>query len=325
MTEFDKHMVELLKRGVTIQTIKDDTGLYASDLARRIRGLENKGYLIERIFNEYGVKLKLSYEPLVPLQNNVEIMTGPKFTFLVISDTHLGNIYEDLSLINSVYRYAVDNNIRYVVHLGDMIEGTRLEGKDDFRVKRPGIHEQINFVTKNYPKCDKVDTLYILGNHDYRAVREGVDISKIIANRRIDMHFLGYKNSKLKIGNRVFLLHHPFTIEKSQKYDDEIKDLYFRSDFDVVLRGHTHHNGIYVNDMGSIVVNVPACYSSPNNPYIGAYEVTIKDDKLLLQSLILKEEVYPFALIHYPLKHKELIKDKRDQISKFNSRLAKNK
>ncbi len=324
MLEVDKRIIELLKKGVTLQKLKSKSQLCQSDLVKKIHGLENKGYLINKIFNEYGVKFIISDVPVVALQDKVTIPNEAKFTFLVISDTHLGNIYENIEMLNKVYKYAEDQNIRYIFHLGDMIEGPALENQSPARIKRLDIHDQVDFVTRNYPKSDNVTTLYILGNHDYRCLQEGIDISKIISNRRLDMHFLGYKNSQVNIGNRTVLLHHPFNIVHDQKYDDEIKELYLRPEFDLVLRGHTHHNGIYTNEMDSIVLNVPACYSSPSRVYTGAYEITFKNDELLLQSLILSDELYPFTSIKYPLKPKQLVKtpgsSSESRVDKFNSK-----
>ena len=320
MLEVDARVIELLKKGVTLQKLKSKTGMYSSDVVKKIHSLEDRGYLIDRIFNEYGVKFKLAEAPIVALQDNVVIPIESKFTFLVISDTHLGNIYENVAMLNKVYEYAEMNNIRYIIHLGDMIEGQALENQSQARIKRLDIHDQVDFLTKNYPKSDSVTTLYILGNHDYRSVPNGIDISRTISKRRLDMHFLGYKNSRITIGNRTVLLHHPFTIVNDQKYDDEIKELYLNPEFDLVLRGHTHHNGIYTNEMDSIVLNVPACYNSPSRMYTGAYEITFKNDELLLQSLILSNEVYPFTSIKYELKPKQLIKSPESRIDKFNSR-----
>lgn len=326
MLELDKKMVELLQKGVTFTKLKTKTGLCSSDLVQKMNRLKEKGYLIDRNFNEYGVKFKIIDKPLMVLQNNVTITTGPKFSFLVISDTHIGNIYENIALIRKIYEYAEDNNIHYVFHLGDMIEGVAKEGQNSDRIKRDNVHDQVDYLTRYYPKSDKVETLYILGNHDYRCMIEGIDISKIISNRRLDMHFLGYKNSKLHVCNRNLLMHHPFFIDKAQKYDDEVKELYYNPDFDIIFRGHTHNNLVYVNDMNSLVINVPACYDSPSRKHIGLYEVTIANDDLELDSLIVDDsEVSHFATLNHRMKPKQLIKTPNDQISKFNNRVNKAK
>lgn len=324
MLQIDEKIFKLLENGTTFLKLKEKTGLYSSEIVQKVRSLEDKGYLIDRIFNEFGVKYKIANSLLAPLQDNVSISTGEYFSFLVYSDTHVGNKFDSIEKINEVYEYAEKHNIRYVIHLGDMLEGISLEGQNNSRIKILDIHDQVDCLTRNYPKSDKIDTLYILGNHDYRALSLGIDVSKIIYNRRMDMHFLGYKNSKIKLGNLDVLLHHPFTMEKNKKYDDEIKDLYFNPEFDLVLRGHTHQNNIYVNDMNSVVLNVPACYDSPSRSYVSFYQVGIKKDQVIFNNIILGEEPELFSSISYPLKQKILIKN-NDQITKFNSRLEKSK
>ncbi len=319
MVDVNKKIIKLLEQGVTLKTMKEETRLCASDIAYKLNELENKGYIIKRLFNEYDVKFILGDQPLTALQDNVTLVTSSKFTFMTISDTHLNNIYENLNLIKKVYQYAENNNIRYVIHLGDMIEGLPLDGQQTNRLKRFTTQEQVDFLTRNYPKSDNVDTLYILGNHDYRCAQSGIDISKIISRRRLDMHFLGYKNSRIRIGDRNILLQHPFTINKNGKYDKEIVQLYGDEKFDMVLRGHSHHNGIYVNDMGSLVVHVPICYSHPSVKYTSVYAITIKDtDKenvVELNNLLLSDmddKLIPFNNIKYNLIPKQLVKSKQD-------------
>jgi len=304
----ENKMIELLKNGITFSKLKSKTELCSSELVKQIHRLEDNGYLIQKIFNEYDVKLKIGNTPQIPLQDNINISVSGKFKFISLADTHLGNIYENISLIKILYTYAEKQNIRYVFHLGDMIEGIVIGNQNSSRIKRLSIQEQVDFLTRNYPKSDQVNTLYILGNHDYRCVTNGIDISKIIERRRLDMHFLGYKNSKVMLGNKSVLLHHPFTMEKEHKYDNEIKDLYLKPEFDLILRGHLHNNSIYINDLGSIVVNVPACFSYPNRKYTGAYEITIKDEEIELSNLIVDNEVTLLSTIKHPLKKKELVK-----------------
>ncbi len=328
MTNIDKELISLLVKGETIKKIKERTQMCSSDIAVKFNELESKGYLISRLFYEYGVKFQLSNKTLSSLQNNIEFPINSSFTFLVLSDTHYGNIYECPKLIKKSYQYAESKDIRYVFHLGDLTEGPELETRVNERLKRLDVHDQIDYVTRNYPKFDKVNTLYILGNHDARGLNNGIDISKVITKRRLDMHFLGYEYSKLKIGNINILLHHPFSIEKNSKYDNEIKDIYFNQDFDLILRGHTHSNEVYTNDTNSVVVNVPACYVSPSREFTSIYEVTIKNNnnEVELVNLFLSnntEELIPISKVHYPLRGKQLVKQPQDQIAKFNNKWNK--
>lgn len=301
MIEFENKMIMLLKKGVTFAKLKTKTGLCSSELVKKMNNLKNKGYVINRQFNDDGVKFVLGDKAIDILQDNIKIDFENKFTFLAMADTHIGNVYENMSLVKNLYKYAEEHNIKYIFHLGDMVEGSSLKNSKDFRIKRESVDEQIDYLTRTYPKYDTINTMYILGNHDNRWLNDGIDISKIIENRRYDMHFLGYKNSKIILGNKNVLLHHPFTIERSCKYDDEIEELYPTCDFDLVLRGHTHHNGIYVNNMNSIVVNVPACYDSPNRKYVGIYEITLKNERIELEQLIVSDSVERFSHIKFDL------------------------
>ena len=300
MLNIEDKMIELLKEGVTFTKLKSKTGVCSSELVKKMNSLKNKGYIINKQFNEKVVKFVIGNNIIDTLNDNVKINVDNKFTFLVLSDTHIGNVYENMSLVNNLYKYAEEHNIKYVLHLGDMVEGSSLKENNDARIKRNTLQEQVDYLTRYYPKYDSINTLYILGNHDNRWRNEGIDISKIIDNRRYDMHCLGYKNSKITIGGRNILLHHPFTIERDEKYDEEIKRLYSESYFDLILRGHTHHNGIYINRANSIVVHVPACYNSPTRKYTGAYAVTLKNYELELTQLIIDSNVDEISHIKFP-------------------------
>ena len=313
MQDIDMKILNLLKKGTTLKELMEKTVMYPSEIAVKLNNLENKGYEIHRLFNENGVKFQL-LEQLKPVsyQDNLWIKFGTKMTFLVIADTHFGNADENLELVEQGYQYAIKNDIKYIFHLGDLIEGVSLANSNNDRVIRTNIHDQIDFITKYYPKSDTVNTLYILGNHDYRALKnECIDIAKVITKRRPDMHFLGYQNSKIRLGNRVILLQHPFTIEREEKYDKAINETYDDTRFDLVFRGHTHHNNIYFNSFGSIVVNVPACYTTTIRPYTSAYEATIKDSDTIsnveLTNLVLSNfssSPIPLSVNRYSLKKK---------------------
>lgn len=308
MLEIDKKMVELLKEGATFLNLKNKSGLCTSDLVKKINSLENRGYLIHKLFYDYGVKFQILNKPILPLKDNVEILGGPKFSFLVFGDTHLGHIDENLEDIYRAYEYAEDNNYRYVIHLGDMLEGPHIFNQSAKRIKRDDVHEQVDFLTRNYPKSDKVETLYILGNHDNRCFNEGIDISRVIEHRRLDMHFLGYQNCKLKIGDINVLLHHPFTISREVKYDDEIKDLYFNTDFDLILRGHTHHAGMYVSENGGLVLTTDSCLDNSKREFKGLYGITIKNNEMEIDNLVMGKEISTYSVVKHKFTPKQLIK-----------------
>lgn len=305
MLEIENKLIMLLKKGVTFAKLKSKTGLCSAELVKKMNALKNKGYVINRQFNDDGVKFMIGDRTADILQDNIKIVYENRFTFLVMADTHIGNVHENMDLVKNLYKYAQEKNIKYVFHLGDMVEGTSVRESKDFRIKRDSVDEQIDYLTRTYPKYDSINTLYILGNHDNRWLNEGIDISKIIDNRRYDMHFLGYKNSKIVLGNRNVLLNHPFIVDRNFKYDHEIEELYPDCNFDLVLRGHTHHNGIYVNDNNSIVVNVPACYDSPNRKYVGVYEITLTNEKLELDQLIVSKTVDRFSRIKFDLNNND--------------------
>ena len=59
MLEVDARIIELLKKGVTLQKLKSRLGMYPSDLVRKIHSLEDKGYLIDLDGTIYQGKIKI--------------------------------------------------------------------------------------------------------------------------------------------------------------------------------------------------------------------------------------------------------------------------
>lgn len=81
---------------------------------------------------------------------------------LVISDTHLGGIYGNYQSLYSVYNFAINNGIKYILHAGDIIEGYCSSDN-----RNPRVIEQVLELKEKYPSIDDIKTYYILGNHDY--------------------------------------------------------------------------------------------------------------------------------------------------------------
>lgn len=85
--------------------------------------------------------------------------------FILIGDTHIGNEQvQDFDLIHNIYDFALKNNIKDIIHLGDLF--TRINTNDSWDNKAKNVEQLINLFIKYYPNVKEIRTLNLIGNHD---------------------------------------------------------------------------------------------------------------------------------------------------------------
>ena len=114
---------------------------------------------------------------------------------VLISDLHLGSLYDCIDLLKEIYDFCLKNNIHIIINAGDLIDG--FMGLPEKRVYG---EEQIEYLLKNYPFDPSILNFITLGNHDEDYfLKTHQDISKILKSKRHDLVCLGYGLGKLKI------------------------------------------------------------------------------------------------------------------------------
>lgn len=108
-------------------------------------------------------------------RNFVEISGRHPDKILLISDTHIGSVFEDFDLIKRVFDYALEKyGISISLHLGDVFDGVRLDkGKYlNYTLEDEEIldilYGQIDSFVSNFPDYMKV--IAIEGNHDLNII-----------------------------------------------------------------------------------------------------------------------------------------------------------
>lgn len=120
---------------------------------------------------------------------------------LIISDTHYGSIYENMTYTNDVFDFARDNDIHTILHGGDIIE-SEISHKN-----RLSNMKQADYFIEHYPHNNDIKTYALLGNHDYWAIREDESIRGVLSSRD-DVNILGFKKVYLKWGKKIISLEH---------------------------------------------------------------------------------------------------------------------
>ena len=164
---------------------------------------------------------------------------------LVVSDTHFGNINNQLHLLNELYQEAYNRGITKVLHIGDMTDGNypnRLESPRQQFLH--GFDEQVGYVVDMYPEIDGMTTYYILGSHDETHYKNGQSTVDFWVDRcRRDMKFLGQDTGEIVINKVKYVLDHPgggSAQSLSYKPQKRIEILESHNKPKVLLIGHYH-------------------------------------------------------------------------------------
>ena len=178
--------------------------------------LKDKGYLYDVVDGKV-IKLDkpIKEEDIYTLPCNLETIK-----LLLISDTHLASKYDRLDILRYLYNKAEDNNINYILHSGDLVDGRSNRPQHIYELKEISYTGQRDYVVENYPKSE-IPTFIISGNHEAMWYKNnGSDIIKDICIQRPDLHYLGSDCEDMKIGKLKIRLYHG---TKGQAYSKSYK------------------------------------------------------------------------------------------------------
>ena len=169
---------------------------------------------------------------------------------LIISDLHLCNKLDRMVLVHKAYEYANRKRIRYILNLGDLIDGVMPHNYNDIKIKT--VEEQVQYVIEHYPSIPGIKTLILYGNHDYYSkYNGGIDVAEEISKERKDIFNLGYQESFIRISDNFIKLGHEVSYIKGFKKPVGTA---------LTFMGHYHMFKVKVND-DNIYINVPSLSS----------------------------------------------------------------
>ncbi len=169
----------------------------------------------------------------------------------VVSDTHFGNIHQQLHLLNKVYREAYNRGIKTVLHVGDIVDGNYLNRPEQPRQQfLHGFDEQVGYVVDMYPRVRGITTKYILGSHDETHYKNGqATVNSWVSRCRRDMEFLGQDYASLDInGVKIFMDHPGGGSAQSLSYKPQKRIEILESQYKpkILLIGHYHKSYYFV-------------------------------------------------------------------------------
>lgn len=207
----------------------------------------------------------------------------------VVSDTHLGNIHQQLHLLNKIYEEAYKRGITTVLHCGDLVDGNYLNRPEQPRQQfLHGFDEQVGYVVDMYPKVRGITTKYILGSHDETHYKNGqATVNSWISRCRSDMEYLGQDSAAITInGVKIFMDHPGGGSAQALSYKPQKRIEILESDYQpkILLIGHYHksYSFVYRNVRG---IEVPCLCDKTQfqqkqglSNVVGAYFLNIYSD-----------------------------------------------
>ena len=240
MTDYDlKKLIQLVKENKTVNEISLEMGIPLKTLYQYFTFLKNEGMEFKRFYYSNGdvsYRLKKCLGLKEKLPREQVIITRPdefELKFLLLSDLHIGSVFERLDLIEKAFEYARMEDIHAIIVAGDLVDGINIG-----HPKKHETHkEQIDYFLDNFPLDKNILTYVLLGDHDFDSLKNaGLDIEKIIESYRHDIVSLGYRQGILRIKNdEIFVSHRleenvgfePINLNKIKKEC-------------LVLEGHNH-------------------------------------------------------------------------------------
>ena len=247
MSDFTIKLLNLIREGKTANEIAQELNISNKLLYTRIVNLKNKGFLFDRKYYYDG---NIVYVPKMDLLNNNDISlitksSDKELTLVVISDLHIGNDYQRIDLLKSVYDYCAKEGINIIINAGDLVDGTLGTTKKLY----PNPIEQIDYAMQIYPFDKNILNFTLLGNHDFSVLKEtGQNLALLIQNYRHDIIPIGYGKGQISIKNDKIIVSHPIDeITFDAKLDNKT----------LLLKGHSHKFKFHF-DCNHTIVKVPS-------------------------------------------------------------------
>ena len=235
-----------IKNEMPVDTFMEKFHINYNELQGILQILELCGKKVEIISNNNIQFFKKNpYKGISFNKNNFNKLTCTEI--LVVSDTHFGNVHNQLHLLNDLYQEAYNRGITIAIHLGDITDGNYPENSQISRQQfLHGFDEQVGYVVDMYPLIDGMTTYYILGNTDETHYKNGKStVNEWLKRNREDMKFIGQDKGKITINKVKYLLEHPRDkIAQRLSYNSQkrIETLESNTEPNIILLGHYHRS-----------------------------------------------------------------------------------
>lgn len=210
--------------------------------------------------------------------------------FAIVSDTHFGSKYTQMSHLHDFYDFCVREGITSVYHAGDITDGLKMRPGHEYELYEHSADGQLADVVKNYPRREGITTYFITGNHDASLYKHvGYDIGAAIAKDRDDMVYLGRDCAVVNLTpNCTLELRHPWdgtSYALSYKIQKMIEAMESDSKPNILAVGHYHKQGHFMHrNVHGILVpcfegQTPFTRGKGISTVLGGYIITLHVDE----------------------------------------------
>lgn len=275
--DYQAHLLQLIKEGKNNREICEIFNISFNQLYDELLKLKTKGVKYSRKYYSDGSIKYNKITKLKKLNENVNktIITDNQednIKFLLISDLHFGNEFENLGLIDRAYNYCIKNGINIILCGGDFIDGSFSKSPQ----KITDLYDQIEYFIKNYPQDKNILTFGVAGDHDFSTLkRASLDIIEICNNRRHDIIIGGYNNAEINIKN-----------DKIHLFHNMLGGRMHSAQAPIILCGHLHK---YMTQQknNSLYITLPTL-SNINQQMPSALELDVSFSKGYISSAVIK-------------------------------------
>lgn len=228
---------EAKRVGLAPRGAQGEPQLHDADM---IRVLQERGYRVDK---PLPVERRLRLAP----------MKTKRFRLGVISDTHLGSKFQQLTHLNSFFSVFEKESVDAVVHGGDITHGSHHMHKGmEYEIFVHGADAQVDYAVENFPRSP-APAYIISGNHDLSFMKDaGTDTVQQFCQRRDDFTYLGEEGANLEIGGAKIYLWHGGSAAYAKSYNMQkwAEAVAPEEKPHIVLDGHlhfqchVHHRGI---------------------------------------------------------------------------------
>lgn len=200
---------------------------------------------------------------------------------IIISDTHIGSALENIDYLHIVYEYALKNNIKTILHGGDLLQGTYTNVLKEYQ----NMLNQINHLITDYPYHPFIRNKIILGNHDFHIFRKNPNLQEYLT--REDFVILGIKKVYFDWQNNIISLSH-----SCPKYHIEIPNIKTLINF----CGHSHKFAIHHDT--KIMIPTLSDDLKDSNSNSGFLVATLSNEELYMELMEITKENISKKLVY---------------------------
>ena len=237
--------------------------------------LEAMGYEIIRTATE-DVLWATRTTSAVPPPPTIWDQEYGEFILGIISDTHFGSKYAQITNLNRCVEEMYRDGVRQVLFCGDLTAGDKVYRGQIHDVVTPSGREQAALAVAYLPEYEGLTYYMIGGNHDFSFIKENdYNVVRDVASQRDDVEYLGFDMADVPVLPGVDArLWHPMggvPYAYSYRMQKHVEEMAFaelqkkETTMRMLFAGHLHIRVLF--DAGPIVCAQVPCFEG-QTPYL---------------------------------------------------------